>query len=180
GPRAFWCRTSRGGAGPGRGLDRALDDLALQCARQASSPPSTSSVFATRDGPHSSLSGDESAVHDLDDRLWPRHVLELVRRSPTKAVGAGHPCSESRLPEMAQLTTPLAEREAHDLGGVVELELSHGVLAMRLDRVDAHRELDRDVLSSASSSFETAGAEERPTEHDRLDRLQKVLGCGVF
>src|SRR5437773_4497308 len=40
----------------------------------------------------------------------------------------------------------LPHREAHDLRRVVEVELLHDVLAVRLHRVDAHREDDRDLL----------------------------------
>src|SRR5437667_11357020 len=40
----------------------------------------------------------------------------------------------------------LPHREAYDLGGVVEIELVHDVLAVRLDRVDADAEERRDLL----------------------------------
>src|SRR5206468_3928861 len=40
----------------------------------------------------------------------------------------------------------LPHREAHDLRRVVEVELLHDVLAVRLHRVDAHREDGRDLL----------------------------------
>src|SRR5262245_18311358 len=46
----------------------------------------------------------------------------------------------------ASMDDLLAHREANDLGRVVQIELLHDVLAVRLDRVDAHGEHGRDLL----------------------------------
>src|SRR5215470_7998185 len=54
-------------------------------------------------------------------------------------------CGRCR-PRTGSVHDLLPHREANDLGRVVEIELLHDVLAVRLDRVDAHRQDGGDLL----------------------------------
>src|SRR4029077_1800957 len=68
-----------------------------------------------------------------------------LKRSTERSRTAGRQ-RLSTMSEAGSVDDLLAHREADDLRRVVEIELLHDVLAVRLDRVDAHREHGRDFL----------------------------------